>query len=311
MHRCCWLLLLLNLAPASDAAAELPLPAEARWALCLDWTAARAAPALGAWIEQHLAGPEAAPKLAALSLITGFDLRRDLRRLWLAGSSTRPEEVVLVLDGTFDADRLVTLVRAADRYRLGAHRGVPVHAWFDANEQRMKHAAFLRPDRLVLANAEPALALAIDANLDGGAAQELGDWLRTSRGAVAAGAVLDMRSLEGVHPSAALLRQARSLRLRLDEADGNLRLRTSVTAADEAAATRLVDLVKGLQAAALLGVDGSANPVALELARTGQVQRRADLVEIEVSCPVTVLAERIAADAAAAATAAGTDGAGG
>ena len=297
------LLCLVLLLGGLRAAEGIALPAEVRWAVRLDWTAARQAPALGSWLAQQLAGPEVQPKLLALTLVTGFDVERHLRRIWLAGASTRRDEVALALEGEFDRERLVIIVRGAKQYRVAEHRGTAVHTWFDDGEQRLSHAAFIRPDLLAMSAGEAPIRLLIDAAADGGGAAEFPAWFAASQGAVLAACVVDLPSIEGVHPTAAMLRNARGLRLRLDEVAGDaaaaaaISLRASLDAADEASATRLVDLVKGLQAAVQLGLDGEANPVALELARTGRIVRQERTVELETSCPVTVLAERIRVEA--------------
>lgn len=292
-HICCLVLVLIGLGAADGVA----LPAEARWAVRLDWTAARQAPALGAWLTEQLAGPEAQPKLAALTLITGFDVDRHLRRLWLAGGSTRQEEVALLLEGEFDRDRLVTIVRAARQYQATEHRGTAVHTWFDDGEQRLSHAAFIRPDLLAMSAGEKSIRLLIDAAVDGGGRPEIPAWFAAAEGSLLTACVTDLPSIQGVHPTAAMLRNARGLRLRVDEADAALRLVATLDAMDEASATRLVDLVKGLQAAVQLGLDGEANPVAVEMARNGQIQQLESSVELTVSCPMTVLAERLRVEA--------------
>src|SRR5262245_2238635 len=64
---------------------------------------------VGQFILGELDKPEAQAKLAALQAVLNFDIRKQLHGVTLYGSSSKPEDGVLMLYADFDAERLVTL----------------------------------------------------------------------------------------------------------------------------------------------------------------------------------------------------------
>src|SRR3974390_2266112 len=82
------------------------LAADPAWVLHLDVDRLRTS-AVGEHILSEMDKPEAQAKLAALQAVLNFDLRKQLHAVTVYGSSSKPEDGVLMLYGDFDADRLV------------------------------------------------------------------------------------------------------------------------------------------------------------------------------------------------------------
>lgn len=95
--------------------------------------------AVGQWFLEELRKPDAENKFAAMKAVFNFDPREDMRSLTFYG--TVREEGVLILDGKFDIDRAVTLLKAGQGYSTQSYDGETIHSWFDPKKACGRHEA--------------------------------------------------------------------------------------------------------------------------------------------------------------------------
>lgn len=116
------------------------IPRGARWAVHLDFERLKQGE-LGRFCLAQLGAEQAGNPLAALTSVYAFDPRRDLNSATLAGKSNRPDEGVAIFRGAFDAERLVTLLRASPTYQCQTNHGVAIHSWVDEKKAVRQYGA--------------------------------------------------------------------------------------------------------------------------------------------------------------------------
>jgi len=84
---------------------------------------------LGSWMMEQTLKDEAARKLAALELILGMDLRKDINGITAYGLSQGDKQAAAVLSGNFNLEHLATLLAGSDNYTLNRVEGYDVHSW--------------------------------------------------------------------------------------------------------------------------------------------------------------------------------------
>src|SRR2546430_15767239 len=111
--------------------------ADSVWVLHVNCDALRPS-AIGKYILAELEKPEAQAKLSVFQNIFSFDLRTQLHGLTLYSAGKSPQDGVLVVYADFDADKLVTLAKAANDSQNSTHNGHTVYNWVD---DKKKHHA--------------------------------------------------------------------------------------------------------------------------------------------------------------------------
>src|SRR5215468_11678012 len=124
----CLLVAALNL-PATQLQ-RTDVAASSVWVLHINCDALRPT-AIGKHILAELEKPEAQAKLSVFQNIFSFDLRTQLHGLTLYSAGSSPEDGVLIVYADFDADKLVTLAKAANDSQSSTHNGHSIYNWVD------------------------------------------------------------------------------------------------------------------------------------------------------------------------------------
>jgi len=269
------------------------LPADTRWALHADVTGLLAS-GLGGLIRDRLGEEDPASKLAALEAITGFHPLRDLRAVTVAGPDFGEERGVLYVRGTFDAERLVTLVRASDGYRNADYGEVAIHSWPEHPGGARLFATFAEADLLLISKHEDLVRDAVDA-LAGRAAGAEGLDAITGREDhfFCVAAANGLAAAEGVHPRAAFLKRVRDVAGFVGERDGRLELRVHLATRNEEDAGRVVDILDGLRAVAEISVED--RPLLADVLAGLAIEREGTAVDVSLPVALETL-RRLAAD---------------
>jgi hypothetical protein len=94
---------------------------------------------MGEWFLAEMHKPEAENKLAVMKAVFNFDPREDMRSLTFYGRER--EEGVLILDGKFDTERAITLLKAGEGYETQGYDGEVIHSWIDKKCAKQPWAA--------------------------------------------------------------------------------------------------------------------------------------------------------------------------
>ncbi len=265
---------------AATAALAAPLrpqavSASARWVVHADIDLLKKTE-VGKLMLEEFGREAAARKLAALQAVLNFDPRTDLADVTAYGIDNKPESVVVLLRGTFDPVRLVTLAKANDSYQATAYRDLTIHSWIDANKGvgTRAHAAVAPGNTIVMAQSEAAVKSALDvlggrvANvakagpLTGSDFQSGKSFLRL---------VADTSAMSVANtPAAAFGLQTRAVQMAVSEAAGFLRGEVVVEKETPELAAQLEQIARGLIAMSVLQSQ-QANPEAAKLAQAIEI----------------------------------------
>ncbi|MHC4202713.1 MAG: hypothetical protein ACYSU0_22205 [Planctomycetota bacterium] len=267
------------------------LPGSANWVAQLD-VRRLLATEVGGLIRAAAQKPRPRARIDAVKALFSVDLLSDIHSLTLCGEGAGPETSVLYVQGNFDKEKLVTILRALDGYREIAYRDhVILRLPNKKSKERVSYGCFARADLVVVSESRKTLEGALDV-LDGKgrslADRELfADLTDPRREFVFLAAAKDIHDMQGVRPKAAILGHIVDLVLRVDEKEGNVIAVLTLVADDATSATRFAQVVQGLQAAALL--NEADKPQLAELARRLTVQSNGRSVQITLALPVDMV----------------------
>jgi len=277
--------------------------AEPVWVLHVDCDSLRPT-ALGQYLLEVLDKPEVQAKIAAFQTVFNFDPRKQLHGLTLYDTGKTSEDAVLLVYADFDADRLLTMARAATGYQSITNKQHVIHTWVD-EKKKAKHgvkqrvyAAIQGAHIVVFAQQEARVADALDV-LDRTAPNLAGSGVFAQLGANASGSFAQAAArkveLPDGDPNAALFRLSKEARLQLGEAQGQLRATLNLDANDEDVAKQMALVGQGLLALMKLQKD---KPESVQLAEALSVKQDGMGVAVTLAVPADQAIALIKAGAA-------------
>ena len=299
---CAWGLVAAAVTALSGPLQRAEVAADPIWVVHVDCDALRPT-AIGQFLLSEMEKPEAQAKFAAFQSIFNFDPRKQLRGLTLYSAGKAPEDGVLLVNADFDADRLVTLAKGAQDYHSTTYKQHTIHNWIDEKKKARKdvkprvYAAIHGGHIVVFAQQEARVAQALDV-LDRAAPNLAGSGLFAQLGASgnsflqAAARKLDVPDST---LNAALIRLAKSARLEIGEAQGQLRATLNLEADSEEVATQMTSVGQGLVALMKLQKD---NPGSVKLAEGFSLKQGGSSVVASLAVPAADVIELMKADAA-------------
>jgi hypothetical protein len=281
----------------SDVAAE-PV-----WVLHVDCDALRPT-TIGQFLLTEMEKPDAQAKFSAFQSIFNFDPRRQLHGLTLYSTGKTPEDGVLLVYADFDPDRLVTLAKAAKDYHGSAYKQHTIHNWIDEKKKEKEgvkprvYAAIQGGHIVVFAQQETRVAQALDV-LDRAAPNLVGSGAFPQLGASGSTSFVQAAArkmdLPDSTPNAALFRLAKSARLEIGEAQGQLKATLNLEAGSEEVATQMALVGQGLVALTKLQKDNAGS---VKLAEGLSLKQDGAGVVVSLTVPTTSAIDLMKADAA-------------
>jgi hypothetical protein len=222
------------------------------WVLHINCDALRPT-AIGKHILAELEKPDAQAKLSVFQNIFSFDLRTQLHGLTLYSAGSSPQDGVLVVYADFDADKLVTLAKAANDSRNGRHNGHTIYNWVDDKKkhhgEKQRVYATIQGNRIIFGQREAAVSQALDV-LDGSVPN-----LSTAKAFPQLGGAGDTTFLSGAarkldlsqsDPNAAIFRLSKSFRLQIGEVQQHLIGTLTLEANDDEVAGSMMSIAQGM-----------------------------------------------------------------
>lgn len=295
------LALLLSLLVPVSAAVAGPLQrshvsADAAWLVHLDVDRFKQTQ-LGQFVMGELDKPEAQAKFDAFQAIFSFDPRRSVQGCTLYSRGSAPTDAVLLLYGSFDANRLVTLAKAGKEYQSADHRGYVIHSYL---EERRRHrsgegirtfGAIHAGGAVVFGQKESRVKEALDtldrlqSSLEGAAA--FSQWAGAPSTAFLLGAVRRTDTLN-LDARAAFLKQCSQYSLTAGEVQGTLGVDSLLTTDSEETAANVLAMNQGLKALLAFQTD---KPGAVRLAEAMSVSQVGANVLVSISLPANELVQ--------------------
>jgi len=269
------------------------------WLLHLDCDALRTN-ALGQFVLAQMDKPEAKARLASFQTIFGFDLRSQVHGVTLFGSSQTPADGVLIIYADFDADRLLTLAKAANDYQSSPHHDHVIHSWIDATKRGMTrrvYAAF-QDHRVILGQRSDRVAAALDV-VDGTAPSLAGRRAFSELGLPGNPHFLEAaaRKFDSTNsaPNAAILKLAKSVQLVAGEKKQQFQGALTLVANNDDAAGQMFSIAQGLVAVMRMQ---SNNPDAVKLANAVVITQDGSEILGTLELPTNDVVEMLQAGAA-------------
>jgi hypothetical protein len=274
------------------AAAELKdFPSGTKWVLNLDVKAAQGSPILSYLAEKAAPAKrlEVQNKLAAIKAMFGVDLLKDIDQLIIAGNGNAEKGGVAYVYGTFDTQRLTTILAGSEKFAALEHSGFKMLTW---NDGKPKCLSFARPGLAMLSSSQSALADALDVLAGKKAGLSPDSPLKpsiTGRGQnLLSLQATDVPSIVGEQPKAQAIRQAQSLRLQVNAAQPeSLSAQLTVGATTEETAVQIRQALLGIQALALLR--SAEEPEQASLAALAKITGEGKTVGVTMDLPKSAI----------------------
>jgi hypothetical protein len=224
------------------------------WLVHFDFDGLRST-AIGNYIEGEMNKPEAQARLAAFQALFSFDLRTQLHGVTLYSTGAAPEDGVLLVYADFDANRLVTLAKAAKDSQEKTYKNHVIYSWLDENKKHghgnaaRTHAA-IQGARVIFGQREERLQQALDV-LTGASANLASTRTFPQVGTVGStsfiqAAARKMDFVSQSDPSAAVFRLAKGVRFDLNETQHQVSATLTLEGNDEEVATNIASIGQGL-----------------------------------------------------------------
>ena len=243
----------------------------------------------GRYLLDQLDKDEPNRKLLAFQAMFNFDPRKDVSAVTFYGIDNRPENTVTLVRGTFDTQRLETLVRAGDEYEETKHGNHVVHSWIDRKHGERRMFASIMGDGTVVLAGEKAVQTALDV-LDGlapKAAAGTFPGLTPDRQTAIFIASADLAGVTNVNPRAAILSQASTAYLALTESGDQFQADIGLGAKTVEAATQIESVARGMIALAMLGQED--RPELAKMAGATTIVRTGLKVDVALHYPAADL----------------------
>jgi hypothetical protein len=227
--------------------------ADSVWVLHINADALRPT-AIGKYILAELEKPEAQAKLSVFQNMFSFDLRTQLHGLTLYSAGSSPQDGVLIVYADFDADKLLTLAKAANDSQNSTHNGHTIYNWVDDKKKshhgdKQRVYATIQGNRIIFGQRESAVSQALDV-LDGSVAN-----LSTAKAFPQLGVAGDTTFLAGSarkldfsqsDPNAAIFRLSKSVRLQVGEVQQHLSGTLTLEANNDEVASSMMVIAQGM-----------------------------------------------------------------
>ena len=278
---------------------------EPAWALHIDVDALRATTA-GKHLLAEWEKPDEQAKFAVFKVLFSFDPRKALHGVTLYGSSSAPEDGVVLIYADFDSARLQKLAEMAEDYKSAPHRQHTLSSWVDAQRREKEGGkprtyAAIHTDRVVIfGQKQERVAHALDV-LDrvqpsfkaAAVFPQFGSGVQ----ALVAEGFASRFELPNDGPHAAVFNASRSGWLELRESDGKILGKVVLEARDKESAEKIVTLVRGL--VALMGLQ-TEKPESVMLTKFLSVQQDGERAVVNLAVPATAVVELLNAGKVAA-----------
>lgn len=263
---------------------------DAKWVVHADLAQARST-RLGEFVMNEIEQSKARKKLDAAKAMFRFDFCKDIQNVTVYGPADGSEDGVMLIDGNFDRDHLLTLLESNESHKVLEDQGYSIHSWTNKHPRckskaKMSYGSFAADGTLVLSDRKDLIVKALGV-LDGYESSLNPNCLLNLGGfdnAAFMAAAMDMRGNSKVPSKAAILRQSDSMQFSVREVGGNLKARMVLETQDEETALNVDAVARGMLAMALLHQEDS--PGLAELAQKVRILTQGTSVTIKFSCPV-------------------------
>ncbi|MFU8781164.1 MAG: hypothetical protein ACNA71_09110 [Kiritimatiellia bacterium] len=271
---------------------------DANWVMHVDFAALRASQIGKALLSEDLnaAGQE---QLQQAKEMFGMDPRTDLDAVTLYGGGRGQDDVVVLVGGKLDADKLVAQLKGMTGYTVSSLGAREVHSWLDeqGEDASRVHGVILDGSRSVASKSVELLqkALAVLDGKQGNLTQ--GGTLDTSvlsGSGLLLAATADLRNVDlSANPMLANAK-AGVFRMQMRESGGDLALRVAMQQESAQEAQQAESMLNGFKMMGLMQMQ-QQNPDLAGLMQAITITRNDDMLMLQMSYPAAKIVEMIKA----------------
>ena len=217
--------------------------------------------------------------LTNFAMIFSFHPLDDVRDVTLYGTGKDRQKAVVLIDGFFDKERILSVVSMNPEYKETKYGDIVLHQWLDENQKdpnnKMMYGCFYKDDLIVISAGMDAVKQEVDVLK--GSAKNAANGIFNQAALNTEGAFFQAAGkrvgemVDGEDPQAAALKQSDQLGLAIGENDGRFYIDVGLIAKSEEAAQAITQMLEGI--IAFVSLPNEQQPLLAELAK-----------KIKVSC---------------------------
>lgn len=241
---------------------------------------------IGQLIRKEMVALGIEENLSNFATIFSFHPLDDVRDVTVYGNGKDREKVVVLIDGSFDKEKILALLRMNPEYKVNKYGNIVLHQWIDEDQKdsndvadQMMYGCFYRNDLIVMGAGLEAVKLAVDV-LNGSAKNAAGGMFNepalNAKGAFLQAVGKRVGEMFGQDPDAAAFRQTDKLGLAIGEIEGKFYIDWRLTAKSEEAAQALTQMLEGILA--FISMSNEEQPKLAELVK-----------KIKINCEVKTI----------------------
>jgi hypothetical protein len=223
--------------------------------------------------------------LTNFAQIFSFHPLDDVRDVTVYGSGKDREKVVVLVDGFFDKERILSVLRTNPEYKVIKHGNIVLHQWIDEDQKdpnnKMMYGCFYRDDLIVMGAGLEAVKLEVDI-LNGSAKNAAGGIFKQTaldaKGAFIQAAGKRVGEMFGQDPDAAAFRQTDQIGLAIGEVEGKFYIDCRLTAKSEEAANAITQMLEGILA--FISMPNQEQQILAELAKKIKINCEVKTVKV-------------------------------
>ncbi|MHC5083513.1 MAG: hypothetical protein ACYTET_06195 [Planctomycetota bacterium] len=230
---------------------------QARWAFHVDFEAFRGSE-MGQLVQTSMQETYQ-DKINAMAQLLGTDLTQDLNGITVYGQTGSHENAAALFDGTFDQNKLLSLLVLNGAYSKSIYNDHTLHHWVDESRQRNQVGTFATDSLIIIAETEDSVKGALD--VLSGKQKTLADENQTllerlnkaPDQAIMVMAAEGLSELTNGNPHAAVLKNSDVMAAVIAEENGNMKLQVDLEAETPEAAVQIEQVLLGMKAFMMLG----------------------------------------------------------
>lgn len=242
----------------------------------------------GQLIRKELVNLGIEEKLTNFATVFSFHPLDDVRDVTIYGTGKDREKAVVLIEGVFDKERILALVRMNPQHKEITYGDIVLHEWFDENQKgpngtvgQMMYGCFYQDDLIVMGAGLEGVKQAIDV-LNGSAPNAASGVFNQAaldaKGTFFQVAGKRVGEMVGQDPQAAVLRQTDQLGLAIGEVEGKFYIDLGLTARSAEAAQAITKMLDGI--IALASLPNEEQPMLAELAKKVKVSCEKNTVQV-------------------------------
>jgi hypothetical protein len=257
----------------------------------------------GQLIRAELAALGLEQKLQSFAQVFSFHPLDDVRDVTIYGSGPDEQKAVVIIDGKFDLEKLVSLAKLNPEYQAIEHGNVVLHRWLHTEKKmgrevnKLMYGFGFEGRYVVIGSGFESIKQAADV-FNGSSPSAAGDvsGLPSQPALNAGGAFLqaaanNVAQSAAQHGKAAVLRQTDQLGLAIGEVNGQFYIDLAVTAKSAEAAQAMNKILDGVLAVAVLA--GEEQPELANLAKCVRLSCDGNAVRVRLEADARIVFETL------------------